>query len=80
MSQNAVCGTGFSPAEVIALVLSGRRGTASWAVVANSFGTFAFTLPPAACAYVPGNLVARGNRGDVSNVLTVTFLSCRPNL
>ncbi len=80
MSQNAVCGTGFSPAEVIALVLSGRRGTASWTVAANTSGSFTFTLPPAACGYVPGSLVARGNRGHVSNFLTVTFLTCHPTL
>jgi hypothetical protein len=73
-----VCGSGFSPVEVVTLTLRGRFGTTSWTVNAAADGSFQSTLFPGACRYAPGLVVARGNRGHVSNPLLLP--PCRPGI
>jgi hypothetical protein len=72
----AVCGTGFAATEDITLTLTGRLGVTSWSVVADASGQFRSALPSTACHYAPGALVARGNKGGVSNTLSLSLLFC----
>jgi hypothetical protein len=72
-----VCGVGFRPEEVVTVTVSGRTGTTSWQLATGRDGSFRSMLPPAACRLMPASLVARGNRGSVSNALPLTLASCR---
>ena len=76
----AVCGTGFAAYEVVAITVTGQQGSTYWMVIAGLRGTFAAPLAPAACGLAPAQLVARGNKGHVSNALALSAAMCRPRM
>ena len=76
----AVCGTGFAAYEVVAITVTGQQGSTYWMVIAGLRGTFAAPLPPSACRLAPAQLVARGNKGHVSNALALSAAACRPRM
>jgi hypothetical protein len=76
----AVCGTGFAAYEVVAITVTGQQGSTSWMVIAGLRGTFAAALVPSACRVAPAQLVARGNKGHVSNALALSAAMCRPRM
>ena len=77
---NAVCGHGFGSLERITIVLTGERGSSYWSAVAGPSGAFASPLPSYVCPLLPGQLIARGNKGHVSNPLIASATICRPTL
>ena len=72
-----ICGSGFHPVELVTITVTGRLGTTSWQVVAQSDGTFRTVMPPTACRLMPLYAIARGNRGSVSSALPLNLLACR---
>jgi hypothetical protein len=76
----AVCGTGFAAYEVVAITVTGQQGSTYWMVIAGLRGTIAAPLPPSACRLAPAELVARGNKGHVSNALALSAADCRPRM
>jgi hypothetical protein len=73
----AICGSGFHPVELVTITVTGRLGTTSWQVVAQSDGTFRTVVPLTVCRLMPLYAVARGNRGSISNTLPLNLLVCR---
>jgi hypothetical protein len=78
--QLAVCGTGFASYEVVTITLTSTRGTTSWSTIAGARGTFDSALPSSICGLAPAQLVARGNKGHVSNTLSLSPIFCRPRM
>ena len=78
--QPAICGSGFGVYEVVTITLTSPRGSTSWSVMAGARGTFDSALPSSICRMAPAQLVARGNRGHVSNALSLSALFCRPRM
>jgi hypothetical protein len=78
--QPAVCGNGFGPYEVVTIILTGSRGSTFWSTMAGPRGTFDSPLPASVCRLVPGQVVARGNKGHVSNSISIPAMFCRPRL
>ena len=76
--QPAICGTGFAANEVVTITLTSPRGTTSWSTLTGARGTFDSALPSSICLMAPAQLVARGNKGHVSNVLSLSPMFCRP--
>lgn len=76
----AVCGTGFVAYEVVAITVTGQQGSTYWMVIAGLRGTFAAPVAPSACRLAPAQLVARGNKGHVSNALALSAADCRPRM
>jgi hypothetical protein len=78
--QPALCGNGFAANEVVTITLTSPRGTTSWSTLTGARGTFDSALPSSICRLTPAQLVARGNRGHVSNVLSLSPMFCRPRM
>jgi hypothetical protein len=72
-----VCGAGFLAEELVTITATGRTGSTSWQVAARPDGTFRSRLSPAACRLLPAYVIARGNRGSVSNSVPLTIAACR---
>lgn len=78
--QPAICGSGFAVYEVVTITLTSPRGTMSWSTMTGARGTFDSAVPSSICRLAPAQLVARGNRGHVSNALSISPMFCRPRM
>lgn len=76
LSSLAVCGVGFHASEVVVISVVGRIGSLAFQTVASPSGGFDVPLPRSACQIMPLSIRARGNRGTVSNVVTVPPYAC----
>jgi hypothetical protein len=78
--QSALCGSGFGAFEVVTITLTSPHGTTSWSTMAGPRGTFDSPLPSSICRFIPAQLVAHGNKGRVSNALSLGLTVCRPRM
>jgi hypothetical protein len=78
--QPAICGSGFGAYEVVTIILTSPRGTMSWSTMSGPRGTFDSALPSSICRSIPAQLVAHGNKGHVSNALSLSLTVCRPRM
>ncbi len=76
--KGSLCGSHFHPGERVTLTVSGPRGSFSWQLNADASGNFIALLPPALCQLLPLTLVAAGNEGSRSNMLTFAPNVCLP--
>jgi hypothetical protein len=80
LGQPAICGIGFAAYELVTITLTSPRGTTAWSTVTGARGTFDSSLPSSICGLAPAQLVARGNKGHVSNALSLSPMFCRPRM